>query len=210
MLSRRSRLSFRSGGAAWLGLGVVLASCGGSAPPPTPGQTRGIAPDLRGSRVVLLPVQQVSGIPGDVDAEVRFALTDRGQGVVWVHSEEVERVLARSPSTPTRTTQLPVGVFLQAEVERVGDPLFGMLRRLAGLVDAEAVLLPVAATFEPDLSVPGSGPRVRLQAALIEPRTGRVLWYGMEQGEVLPAAQPRALASASEELARSLLWYITD
>lgn len=184
---------------------AVLAACGPrTSPPPEPGTTRGVAPDLRGVRVLLLPVQQNLAVPGDVDAELAFGLRERGRGVEWISTAEVEEVLARSPAIQARTRGLPVGIFLQAEVDRIGDPLYGELRRTATLVDATAALLPIQASLE---AAPGADPRVRLHATLIEVRTGRVLWFGVLEGGAYPANDPRGLASAVEELARTLIWY---
>lgn len=157
--------------------------------------------------MILLPVQQTVGVSGDPTAEVAFALTNRGDEIDWVLEDEVVEILERSPSIQARTRNLPVGLFLQAEVERVGDPLYGQLRRMASLVDAQAVLLPIAATFEADPQVPGSRPRVRLTATLIETRTGRVVWFGVEQGDEFERGDPRGLATAAERLARTILWY---
>ena len=191
---------------------LALAGCGGSTPAPEPGQNRGFPPDLRGRRVILLPVQQVLGVAGDPDAELAFVLTDRGNEIDWVMADEVDAMLTRSPALQTRTRGLPVGVFLQAEVERVGDPLFGQLRRMAGLADAEAILIPVLASFEASEPLPGAidppTPRVRFTATIIEPRTGRVVWFGIEEGGDFPQGDPRGLASAVENLARTLLWYV--
>jgi hypothetical protein len=184
-----------------------LTACGGT-PAPQPGEMRGTPPDLRGRRVVLLPVQQLVGVTGDVDAEIAYALRDRGREVDWIPADSIESILARSPGVDARTRGLPVGQFLFAEVQRVGDPLFGQLRRLAALVSAEAVLIPIAASFEPNQAIAGSTPRVRLTAALIEPRSGRVVWFGVEEGEDFPQTDPRALASAVEALSRTLLWYV--
>lgn len=186
---------------------VALAACGGTARSPEPGQAYGTPPDLRGRRVVLLPVQQVVGVAGDPDAELRFTLSELGQDVEWVFEDEVEQVLARSPAIQARTRNLPVGVFMQAQVQRIGDPLFGELRRIAALVNGEAILLPVRASFEPNESIPGSAPRVRFTIALVEPRSGRVVWFGIEEGGEFPAGDPRGLASAVERLAGTLLWY---
>ena len=195
-------------------VGIVVtaaAACGGkTAPPPSPGQSRGVAPDLRGRRVLLLPVQIVAGVAGDPDAELAFVLQDVGREVDWILEAEVAEALVRSPGMDARTRGLPVGRFVQAEVERIGDPLYGQLRRMAALVDADAVLIPVAATFEPNETVTDSGPRVRFTTALIEPRTGRVVWFGIEEGEEVPRGDPRGLASAVERLAQALLWYVSD
>lgn len=186
---------------------IVLGACGGgTAPPPQPGDSRGIPPDLRGRRVMLLPVQRVQGVAGDPTAELAFALTERGDEIDWILEDEVVEILERSPAIQASTRGLPVSLFLQAEVQRVGDPLYGQLRRMAGLVDAEAVLLPILASYEASSAV-GATPRVRLTAALIEPRSGRVVWFGIEEGDDTVQDDPRGLASAAERLARTILWY---
>lgn len=183
----------------------VTAACGSrSAPPPEPGTVRGFAPDLRGRRVLVLPVQQNLGVLGDPDAELAYGLQGRGAGVEWVLPAEIDEVLARSPAMQARTRGLPVGAFTVAEVQRVGDPLYGELRRMASLVSADAVLLPVQAAVE---STVGADPRVRLWTALIEVRTGRVMWFSVLEGGSFPRDDPRGLASAVDELARTLLWY---
>jgi len=155
-----------------------------------------------------LPVQRVVGVAGDPDAELAFTLRDRGREVDWILSGEVSRVLARSPAIQTQITGLPVGLFLQGEVQRIGDPLFGQIRRMAALVAADAVLLPVRASFERDSRDSGASPRVRFTAALVEARSGRVVWFGVEEGGDFPREDPRGLASAVECLARTLLWYV--
>ena len=188
---------------------VLLAACGASAPP-QPGLSRGVPPDLRGRRVILLPVQLVVGVAGDPDAELAFTLTDVGSEIDWVREAEIQDAMRRSPTVQTRTRGLPVSNFLQAEVDRVGDPLYGLLRRMEALVEADAILLPLLATYEPDQSIPDSGPRVRFTAALIEPRTGRVMWFGIEEGEEFDNTDPRALASAVESLSRTLFWYVSS
>lgn len=159
---------------------------------------------------MLLPVQIVAGVVGDPDAELAFVLQDAGREIDWILEGEVTEVLRRSPGIDARTRGLPVGRFVQAEVERIGDPLYGQIRRMAALVDADAVLIPIAATFEPNETIVGSGPRVRFTTVLIEPRTGRVVWFGVEEGEEVPRSDPRGLASAVENLAQALLWYMDD
>lgn len=186
---------------------LVLAACGAS-PPPEPGLSRGVPPDLRGRRVILLPVQIVAGVDGDPDAELAFTLIDAGDEVDWVREDAIQDAMRRSPTVQTRTRGLPVGTFLQAEVDRVGDPLYGYLRRMEALVEADAILLPIAATYEANEAIPDSGPRVRITATLIEPRTGRVMWFGIEEGGEFDNDDPRALASAVERLSRTLFWYL--
>lgn len=204
----RSRAGFRLFGALFVSLGSV--ACAGKAPPPEPGQSRGFPPDLRGRRVIVLPVQQIVGVAGDPDADLAFVLRDLGEDVDWVFEDEVQEILARSPAIQSSTRRLPVSVFMQAEVDRIGDPLFGIMRRMAALVDAEVILLPVQASYSLGDGVEGTLPRVRLAAALIVPRTGRVAWFGVEEGGDFPRGDPGGLASAVENLARTLLWYVGD
>jgi len=153
---------------------------------------------------MVLPVQQNRGVRGDPDAELTFGLQERDVDVTWIWPAEIEEILGRSPAVQATTRGLPVSQFLTAEVRRVGDPLYGELRRLAALVDANAVLIPVQASLEPE---PGLDPTVRLWTALIETRTGRVLWFSVLDGDAREATDPRGLASAVDRLARSLLWY---
>ena len=199
-------------GSVWAAMVVLTAAAcgGGTTPPPAPGQARGVAPDLRGSRVVILPFQQNTGVPGDVDAEFAFALREQTTDVEWVQEQEVVEILQRSPAMQAQTRGLPVGTFLVSEVNRIGDPLYGHLRRISGLVDAQGILVPILASLDPAGNVEGAEPRVRVQAALIEPRSGRVLWYGVEESGDFSVDDPRALASALERLAGSLLWYADD
>lgn len=155
---------------------------------------------------MVLPVQSNAGVRGDPDAELAFGLRERGAGVAWVLPAEVEEILARSPGVQASTRGLPVGQFLVAEVERVGDPLYGELRRMASLVDADIVLLPVQTSLS---AVAGAEPKVRFTTALVEVRSGRVMWFSILEGESFPSGDPRGLASAVDELSRALLWYAT-
>ncbi|MBT4912888.1 MAG: hypothetical protein P8L30_03960 [Longimicrobiales bacterium] len=186
-------------------LAIGLASCGGNPPPPLPGTTRGAPPDLRGRRVIVLPVQQNLGVAGDIDAEMAFGLQDKTREVTWILDAEVQEILRRSPGISAGTRGLPVGHFLLAEVQRVGEPLYGNFRRMSALVDAGMILLPVQAVVS---AVEGEDPRVELAVALIDSRTGRVEWFAIVEGGAFPAGDPRGIASAVDALARRLLWYV--
>jgi hypothetical protein len=181
-----------------------LAGCAGKAPPPAPGTSRGIPPDLRGTRVMVLPVQDNRGVPGDLDAEIAFALGDRGKGVDWIFPAQLERALERSPGLDTEIHGLPVGMFEGGEVRRVGDPLYGDLRRLSAVVDGEVALIPVSAMLTPTAQ---DSVQLQLSATLVHVRTGRVLWFGVAGGDAGTGDDPRVLASAVDRLARTLLWY---
>ena len=183
---------------------TLMSACGSSsAPLPDPGASRGTPPDLRGLKVIVLPFQQNAGVSGNPDAELAFGLQSRSPGVEWVLPDEMDAVLARSPSVKTRTRGLSVGIFLRTEVDRIGDPLYGELRRMAALVDADLILIPIG--IAPSYAQEGD-PTVAVTAAIVAARTGRVAWFGIVEGEAQPAGDPRGLASAVDRLARRLLW----
>lgn len=192
-----------------VGVPVLLVAALGACGPkvreaPGPGTTTGLAPDLRSRRVMVLPVQQNLGVRGNPDAELAFGLRERDAGVTWIFPDEIEERLRRSPGVQTSTRGLQVSQFLQAEVERVGDPLFGDLLRMSVLVDAQVALIPIQASLQAE---PDADPTVRFWTTLIDVRTGRVLWFSVLEGQPAPADDPRGLASAVERVAREMLWY---
>lgn len=202
-----------------LGLALLAAAtapswgCAG-APAPAAGQARGSVPSLLGRSVIVFPVQRNLGVRGDATAEMVFALEGPGEGPDWLLPAELERVLAQSPGLDAPLENLPVDVFLQAQVNRIGDPIYGVLRRIGAVTDADLALLPVAVRpgtpvatepgAEPDAPEEGAVP-VEYVATLIEVRTGRVLWFGVEAGAAGAADDPGRLASAAEALARRLV-----
>ena len=155
---------------------------------------------------MVLPFQDATGLAGDADAELAFALQGRGRGVTFVLPTRLQEALDRSPGLGGRIRGLSVGAFGAAEVKRVGDPLYGDLRRVASLVDAEVALVPLRLWVEPGTA----GSRLRASAALLHVRTGRVLWFGFVEGEPRDPADPGALAQVVERLARTLLWYAQE
>lgn len=181
-------------------LGLLLAACASNSAPPAPGDVRGGMPDLRGHKVLVLPVQIRAGSVGGVtiDEEIAYALSSRGERVSWVFPEGVESILRRSPGVQANLYNLPVGIFLQAEVNRIGDPLYGELRRLTTLAGADIALIPIALEY-------AQGGGYNLTATLLNPVTGRVIWFSVIQGGEGPAGAPSTLASVSDALARAVL-----
>lgn len=178
------------------------AGCGGKAVAPLAGMSMGALPDLRGQQVMVLPVQSVRGLAAAPDAEVAFALGEASSSVRWVLPPELRDVLARSPGVLVRIDALPVGVFMRTEVNRVGDPLYGDLRRLAALTSADLALIPVEVRVGPPKE--SGGAAVEIAAALLSARTGRVYWFGIVEGESGVPGDARTVASAAEVLARML------
>ena len=180
-------------------LGLWAGACASTSTPPAPGHTRGAVPDLRGHRVLVLPVQLREGVSASVtiDEEIAYALPARSEKVAWIFPPQVEQILGRSPGVAASLHDLPVGIFLQAEVNRIGDPLYGQIRRLTTLAGADIALLPVALEY--------ADGAFNLTAVLLRPVTGHVLWFSIIEGEPGPAQGPQALASVSGALARALL-----
>jgi hypothetical protein len=192
-------------------LAGTLAACGGRSLPAAEDRARP-APDLTGRRVMVLPVQTGAwrGVPvpgavlegAELDAELGFWLPERAPRVQWVLPPELDRALARSPGLGIDLRALAVGSFRRAEVRRIGDPLYGDLRRLNALVDARWALVPVAAAF---VETPGADGRVEVAAALVDTVTGEVLWFGVAGGEAGRLADGAVIATAARALARALV-----
>lgn len=162
---------------------------------------------MTGATVMVLPAQPGPGgglaaepVPG-LDREITFWLGERAPRVNWVFPDELERILARTPSLEIDLHALAVSAFHRAQVRNIGDPLFGNLNALGALTNARAALVPVAAAWVPDGQ--GSG-RVEVSLALIDNRTGRVIWFGVAAGEPAPEGSREAAASAAEALAALL------
>ena len=185
---------------------TVIHGCGGgTVEAPTAGTFRGFPPDLRGRRVMVFPVQMRMGVRDDADPEIAFAFRERSDEVEWVFPDELEAALARAPGVQTRVTGLPVGMFLRSEVRRVGDPLFGQLRRLGEMTRAEVAFIPVALRVGADEA--GEGSAVEIVSTILDVRSGRVVWFGVVAGTPGPATDFASIASAVENLAVTLLWY---
>ena len=168
---------------------------------------RGFVPDLRGARVMVIPLQSRTGLSDDVDSEISFALESRGEGIDWVFPDEVADILARSPGLDVPLEALPVGMFLTREVNRVGDPLYGHLLRVAAVTNAQIALIPVEARRRVELD--GSSV-VEVVTTLLNVRTGRVLWFAVVEGQPGSAGDFQIVASAVDALASRLLWYMND
>ena len=181
-------------------MGMLLAACASDPAHTGPGATRGAVPDLRGRRVLVLPIQLQSTIPSDVtaDEEVAYALQARSERVDWVFAPEVEEVLRRSPNVQANVRNLPVGFFLQAEVKRIGDPLYGDIRRLTTLSGADVAIIPVQLSYGPDEAF-------HMVMTILDPVTGYVLWFSTIDGEEGPLDSPGALASMADAVSRALV-----
>lgn len=159
-----------------------------------------MVPDLSGYKVMVLPIQQRVGVPAGLtaDSELAHALGARGNSVSWVFPPELDEVIQRSPGVRVQAHGLPVQVFRQAEVNRIGDPLYGILLRLGGMTGADVALIPVELRYGPEETY-------ILSLALVGVRTGRVTYFGVMEGMAGAPNDPAVLASMAEVVARTIL-----
>lgn len=195
-------------GAAALGLlvaGAVTACGGGASAASDPEPSR-----LRGQTVLVLPVQHVdpgpSGRPAgrdaarQADAEIAFALSERGASIAWVFPDRLAEVMRRRPSLEVDPYALSADeVREQGDgLQRIGDPLYGEIRAMAALFDARFAVWPVELAY----TEPGAGGgRLTIRALLLDARGGDVLWHGRIEGGPHAAGSPAALASAAQRFA---------
>jgi hypothetical protein len=193
---------------AWLpgavAFAIVGAACSSNAPPTPEDAASSPPPSLTGVTVMVLPAQHgpaggftAEPVPG-LDREISFWLAERAPRVNWVFPDELERILARSPSLDIDLHALAVGSFHHAQVRNIGDPLFGNLNALGALTNARAALVPVAAAWGADSTGLGAA---HVSLALIDNRTGRVIWFGVTSGEPGTEGSPEVAATAAESIA---------
>jgi hypothetical protein len=179
-----------------------LAACAGrTTSSPEAGYERGGVPSFRGERVLLFPPQLRAGGHPDLERELMWAMESRGAETQWVGPDALRRRVSES-ALRIDPDALAIQRFLVGEIQRIGDPLFGDLYRLAAVVSANYAVVPVQVRER----MLDDGTRVvELAAAVIHPRSGRVHWYGIVEGRPGPPGDLAATVSATEALALRLL-----
>lgn len=193
--------------------GLLAAGCSSTRRGAPPAPAAATAPALVGMTVMVFPVQ-FGNVPVAQDSMLRFpverALLDseiaywlpQGAGNVrWILPEQIERTLVRSPTLDIDISNLAINVFQQAQVKRIGDPLFGDLRRLAAVLNARLALIPVAAEL---IGKTEAEARVQVATAIIDAHDGTVLWFGIMEGEADARGAEAGLASVAQVMARQL------
>ena len=196
-----------------LTLAVLLstAACGKHATAPTPLTGAQSAPNLSGAKVVLFPTQQgpvpvantaLHHWPLDraaLDAEISYWLQQNGSTKLWTLPAAVQKSLARSPGMDVDAGNLSVGIFQRARVERIGDPLFGDIRKVAAFSDAQLAVIPVSAEYVGENE---QNARVEIATAIIK-MDADVLWFGVITGTETGVGSDAAVASAAQAFARA-------
>lgn len=171
-----------------------------------------------GRRLVILPTQYVlqfdslgwsEQIPdtkeylAGFDAELTFALSERGLAKPWVMSTKLPSEYKRMPDYMADPFQLAAEWMRfpgpKKMVPYLPDPLASQLRSILSVNDrAEYVFLPIEIRFE---KFPGGGGRAVLRAAIIDPRRLQTPWMGDVYSDVESKFTPALLASLAEHLA---------
>lgn len=193
---------------------ALAAACGGgskAAPAASPVPARAPAAsampamDFGGQKVLILPVQAAEGVGtrDEVTSELVFALTERDARTQWVTPDQLRRALRGSPGYAADPGTLPDDAYVHHGERSIVDPLGSVIRRYSALSDARVVVIPRAARW---MEAPAGGAgRVRMTAAVVDARNGRVVWYGDADGDERPAFSREALASAAGALAERML-----
>ncbi|HEX5436051.1 MAG TPA: hypothetical protein VFW98_02755 [Gemmatimonadaceae bacterium] len=197
---------------------LLLAACT-HAPEPPAAKLAPLPPtplaNLASQHVVLLPTQYLrpadslgwaAQIPNPrayltgMDAELTFALQQRGLKGVWAFPEAVARSARRNPTYASDPYALSAE-WLRPPVGRLPDqipnPLASQLRTLVALNNARYVLLPVEVRF---VKTPGGG-RAVLHLVLIDSRLNRVLWMHDVVSQPAASFSPALAASLASRTA---------
>lgn len=191
---------------------LLAAACSGTerGAPPTPQSVP--APLLVGMSVMVFPVQygsvpvgvaELRHFPLDrqqLDGEIAYWLPQNAPGVRWILPETIQRAITRSPTLDIDINNLAVTVFQQAQVKRIGDPLFGDLRRLAAVLNARLALIPVAAER---IGATQDSARVQIATTVIDAHDGTVVWFGIIESDSTALGVDAGIASAAQTMART-------
>jgi hypothetical protein len=202
---------------------VVLAALAMMAAPAhtqDPGET-GHAPLAvwTGRKVIVLPVcylqegdslgwgAQIPDVTqwlASFDAELTFALADRGLKTVWVMSDRLLAEYRRNQDYMSDPYHLAAEWLRYPGPKKVvpylPDPLAGQLRSILAMNDkAEYVLLPIEIRF---VAVPGlKGGQAVLRVAVIDPRRLKTPWMADVSSDIEEKFTPALLTSLAEHLA---------
>lgn len=138
----------------------------------------------------------------DVDAEISFALGERGLDRRWVFPRALAAAARRNPTIAPDPYDL-AAEWLRPPLRKAPDllpePFASELRTLIAIEDGtQYVLFPVEIRFEP--AGAGKG-RAVLTVAVLDPRRSRIVWMGDIGSDPAPAFTPALAASAAEHLA---------
>jgi hypothetical protein len=186
---------------------LSAGACRGARPDPgVPAAPVAVAPmDLGGQRVLILPLQGSAGLHVTrerASEEIVFALRERDTRTQWIDPARLRRTLSQSPGFAPDPGSLPADRYLVHGERRIQGPLADAVRRYMALTEARLVVIPRGATLRPqeDGSVV-----VRLDAAVVDARTGLLVWFGEADGAPGPPESAGLLPSAAAALAARMV-----
>ena len=158
---------------------------------------------------------------GDLDAEIAFALKQRGIDKLWILPPAIVRSVRRNPGFAVDPHDLSADWLrppLEKPPEQLPEPFASQVRSLVALQEgAQYVLYPVEVRFESvgtDGTQPSGGPsdakgsagartqgRAVLRIALIDARRQKVVWMADVVSDPYPSFSPALAASVAEHLA---------
>ena len=155
---------------------------------------------------------------GDLDAEIAFALAQRGIDKQWILPEAIVRSVRRNPGFATNPHELSADWLrppLKKPPEQFPEPFASQLRALVALQEgAQYVLYPVEVHFQPvqveggeaeEPGAPAGGApeqgRAVLRIALLDARRSKIVWMADVVSDPYPSFSPALAASVAEHLA---------
>lgn len=192
---------------AALCIALTAASCGGKKPPPgTVAPATAVAPmDLGGQRVLILPVQSASGLLFNreiITEEIVAAIRARDTRTQWIDPARLRRSLAGSPTFAPDPAALPNDRYEVHGERRIQGGLADAVRRYMALTEARLVVIPRSATL---ITPDSAASFVRLNAAVVDARTGFVVWWGEADGRPAAPDDRALITTAATALAARLL-----
>jgi hypothetical protein len=146
---------------------------------------------------MVFPVQLGGGTFPELDTEIEYAIDRAGDETTWLFAEELDQAISRNPGTDLAIRNLPVRALLAAEVARLGDPLFAQVYRLGALTSSGYALLPIQARE----TTGTAGVFVEMTTALVDARSGFILWLGVVRGSEAPEGDVILAATVADALA---------
>lgn len=136
----------------------------------------------------------------EMDAEIAYALRDRGLDRRWTLAPVVVKQAARNATFSAdphslAATELRPGV--RSDAWQLTEPLASQLRSLVAFTDARYVLFPV----ELQMMNSGSGARARLHVAVVDARRSQIVWAGDVYGAARRELSPAIAAEVAGRLA---------
>jgi hypothetical protein len=128
------------------------------------------------------------------DSLLGSAVTGRSPEVKWVLPPDLRKMARRAPTVAPDPDRMGQSLLRGPKIEDVPDPLRGNLRSLMAIAGGRYALVPAALAF---VNEPAGAPapvRAELSLALVDTRTGRVVWRSLAWGT--GATPERALVAA--------------